>query len=587
MSDASPVAPRPRSPVAALLYLYRQTARNRLRLQLRRVRSPRYLAAVLLGALYLWWALFRNTRIGSTPLTALLHSETTLVLGSAVLLLSSARWWLFGGDRSALAFTPAEVQFLFPAPISRRALIHAKLARLQLAILINTIIFTVIFRGEAGSFASWQRALALWTIFSTLSLHRLGATIVRTNAMEHGSAGARRGVVPTALFAVLLGAIGYGLVAAVPALRLAGPGGLRSILQTITAALHAPAPAAALAPVRMLLDPVALAGSPGWFAAIGWALVILLIHYLWVARLDEAFEEAALEATQHRADRLHRARAAQIGQARTRSGKLARIPRLALSGRPEVALVWKNVAAALRGGSWKSQVVSFTIGLAILAAVTRSASSDVGDAFLGVTIGWGVMLLFLGPLWMRFDLRLDLPRLAMLKTMPLAGWRIVTAEIVAVTILHSITVWSLMAVPAVMFAQDPTLFAASGATIPILVSIVVGVPVFNALMFTIQNGTALLFPAWVRLGAENRGFETMGQNLLTTGATTIAAAVALVFPAGTGLLVLWWTNDWNGWSVLTATAAASTVILLELFPVLRWLGTVFDETDVREVAAAG
>jgi hypothetical protein len=59
------------------------------------------------------------------------------------LLLSAARWWLFGADRGTLAFAPAEVQFLFPAPVSRRALVHAKLVRTQLAILLNTLILSL------------------------------------------------------------------------------------------------------------------------------------------------------------------------------------------------------------------------------------------------------------------------------------------------------------------------------------------------------------------------------------------------------------------------------------------------------------
>jgi len=143
-----------------------------------------------------------------------------------------------------------------------------------------------------------------------------------------------------------------------------------------------------------------------------------------------------------------------------------------------------------------------------------------------------------------------------------------------------------MVVPLVLLVQDPSLFEATGATIPILAAIAVGVPAFNALMFTIHNGVALLFPAWVRLGTEARGFETMGQNLLTTGATAFVAAVALVFPVGAALLVLWLTNDWGGWSLLLATALASLVIAIELWPVLRWLGTVFENTDVNDVAAS-
>lgn len=574
------------TPAQALLFLYWHSFVNRLRSQAARVRSPRYIVAVALGMVYLWWALFRNTQAGSAPLNSMLTSDIAMVVISTLLLVSSARWWIFGADRSALAFSPAEVQFLFPAPISRRGLVHTKLLRMQLAIFVNTIIFSVIFRGDASQLATWERALGWWMLFSTLAMHRVGASIVRANALEHGTAGQRRGIVPIAVFGALLGAIGYGLLQALPALRLASASGAKALFAAIAAALQTPVPSVALWPVRTLLGPIVHAGTPVWAWSLLAAGSIVLVHYIWVVRLDKAFEEAALEATQHRAERLQRFRASQMGQARSKKGTLVSVPRLSLTGRPEVAIAWKNVAAALRGGSWKTQLISFIIGLAALAIVSQSASDRTSDAFVGVTIGWGAMLLFIGPLWMRFDLRLDLPRLAILKTYPLQGWRIVTAEIAAVTILHSITVWSLMTVPIVMFIQDPALFLESGATVPILVSIIVGVPAFNALMFTIQNGTALLFPAWVRLGTEARGFETMGQNLLTTGATTLVAAVALVFPVGAGLAILWVTNDWGGWSVLLATTLASLIVALELWPVLHWLGTVFEQVDVNEVATA-
>lgn len=573
------------APARAMLYLYWHAFVNRLRAQALRARSPRYLVAVLLGALYLWWALFRNTRDGSAPLNTLLLSEVTLIAGSALLLLLSARWWLFGADRSALAFTPAEVQFLFSAPITRRGLVHTKLLRMQLAIFVNTIVFSVIFRGDATQLATWERALGWWMLFSTLAMHRVGASIVRASAIEHGNAGRRRAIIPVAVFSVLIAAVVYGIAADWTILRAASVSGFKGLVTSVSAALQAPVPAAALRPVQMILDPIMTAGTPAWAMSLVWGLAVVLVHYLWIIRLDHAFEEAAVEATAHRAEVLQRFRASQMGQARSRKGKLVRVPSLSLQGRPEVAIAWKNVVAALRGGSWKTQLISFVVGLAVLAVATRSASEKAADAFVGVTIGWGAMLLFIGPLWMRFDLRLDLPRLTVLKTYPLAGWRIVTAEIAAVTLLHSITVWSLMTVPIAMFVQDPQVYLDSGVTIPILASVVVGVPAFNALMFTIQNGTALLFPAWVRLGTEARGFETMGQNLLTTGATTLVAAVALVFPIGVGGLVLWLTNDWGGWSVLVATVLASAIIALELWPVLHWLGSVFEQTDVTEVGS--
>jgi len=431
----------------------------------------------------------------------------------------------------------------------------------------------------------WRRGIALWLLFSTLALHRLGATIVRVNALEHDRAGWRRSALPLAVFAGLIGSVAFGLLSQMRDLRIASLGGAKALFVAISDALQQQLPAIALAPVRTLVAPIFAVDAATWFTHLPWALLVFLLHYAWVVRLDKAFEEAALEATQHRAERLQRFKSSQLGQTRSRKGKLARIPTLKLSGRPEVAIAWKNVAAAIRGGAWRTQVISFTIGLAVMGVITRSASARAGDVFLGITAAWGAMLIFVGPLWMRFDLRLDLQRLQVLKTLPLSGARIVLAEVAGVTALHSITVWSLMVVPVVMVLQDPELALQSNADFALILAIAIAIPAINALMFTVQNGIALLFPAWVRLGSEARGFETMGQNLLTTGATTLVAAIGLVFPVGLGIIVTWLARPWLGsWAVLLATALGIVVVAAQLWPVVRWLGSVFDDTDIGEVA---
>ena len=152
------------------------------------------------------------------------------------------------------------------------------------------------------------------------------------------------------------------------------------------------------------------------------------------------------------------------------------------------------------------------------------------------------------------------------------------------TVLHTLTIWALMTVPLVMLLQDPELVARSSGSVQIFIAVVIAVPALNALMFTVQNATALLFPAWVRLGTEARGFETMGQNLLTTGATTLVSAVAMVFPVGAGLLVLWLADAFESWRFVLAAIAGTLVLVAELWPLIAWLGGVFDKTDVNEVA---
>ena len=77
----------------------------------------------------------------------------------------------------------------------------------------------------------------------------------------------------------------------------------------------------------------------------------------------------------------------------------------------------------------------------------------------------------------------------------------------------------------------------------------------------------------------------MGQNLLTMGATTLVAAVALVFPVGLGLLVVFLGRGLDEWAFPFATFLGGILLLLELWPVIIWLGDVFDRTDVTEIAS--
>ncbi|MEP6765266.1 MAG: putative ABC exporter domain-containing protein [Gemmatimonadaceae bacterium] len=577
-------------PAAALRYLWIRTIVNRLRSQIKRLRSVRNSVAVLLTFGYFYFVFWHNTggKNGTSgPFGALVGNEFVVPVAAAFLLFTSARWWLFGKDRSALAFTPAEVQFLFPAPISRRGLVHAKLVRGQLAILINTLIWSVFLRGNGATAGGWRRGVAVWLLFSTLSLHKLGATIVRINALEHQRAGQRRSILPTIVFAAVFAGVAWGLISQFGAIQAATTQGIKSTMHAIVVALSQKIPSIALWPIRSIVEPVFTTSAATWLRLLPASLLVFGLHYIWVLRLDASFEEAALEATQVRAERIRSARSSQGLRKRDTKGKIAWIPKLTLLGRPEVAITWKNVAAALRGSAWRAQTIIFFVALAATAVATKFMGHDSSEFFLIMCGTWGAILIFMGPFSMRYDLRLDLPRLAILKTYPLSGSKLVTAEIAGVTILHSISIWTIMIVPITMFVIQPSMFGDVKQMSVILLTIAVAIPALNLLMFTVQNGAALLFPSWVRLGTETRGFETMGQSLLTMGATSLVAAVALVFPVGLGLLVAWLGNAYLGpWSLFAGTVLASALVCAEMWPVIVWLGQVFERTDVNDVVTA-
>lgn len=583
----SPEPPAPHT-AAALWYLTVTGARNRLRSQLARLRQPRYLVALVLGVLYLYWALGAGLRDEEMPFAELASKPQVPLLVSAALLLTSARWWLARPDRTALAFTPAEVHLLFPAPVSRRALVHAKLLRGQAAILLNVLIWVVLLRGGATSVDGWQRGLALWVLFSTFTLHRLAAALVRLNATQHAGAGRRRAWLPLAVFGAMFATVGGLLWQARPALTAAWSAGLGEAARVLADTLQHPAARVALAPVQALVGPVFATTGGEWLARLGPALLVLALHYLWVVRTDAAFEEAAVEASQERLKALARVQGTSLAAERSKKGGVARTLPLPAVGHPAIAVAWKNATAAIRGGGWLKQIGLFFVIFAGTIGVLRWSTGMPTGALLGLTSVWGVMLMLLGPQWTRFDLRLDLRDLTSLRTLPLSGRAIVSAEIAGVALLHAITVFAFLAVPVLFATIDATtradVLALVGTPWPALVVLLLLVPAINLLTFTVQNGLALLYPAWVQLGTDRRGFEAMGQTMLTMGITLVGGAVALVFPVLLGLALWFIARPWAGpWAPVVGTVTGALVLLAEVVPVWVALGSVLDRTEPGDV----
>jgi len=576
------------SSAPALWYLAQVTARNRLRAQLARLRQPRYVIAMLLGGAYLYWALSMNTRGSESPFANLSTSTAAPIIVAAALLLTSARWWLATPDRTALAFTPAEVHLLFPAPVTRRALVQSKLLRGQLAILLNVIVWVVLLRGGGGSLDGWQRGIALWMLFSTFTLHRLAAALVRLNLAQRRGTARGQAALPLLIFGVLFTIVGAALWQARPDITAAWPNGFSAVFETLHTILQQPAARVALLPVQALVAPVFAVSTVDWLWRLGPALLVLALHYGWVVRTDAAFEEAALEASQERARALAKLTGKDMSAKRSRAGAVPRVFPLPQWGHPAITIAWKNAAAAIRGGGWLKQIGLFFAIFAGSLFVLKVTTGMPIEAMLALTLVWGVLLLLLGPVWTRYDLRLDLRDLTMIRTMPLSGRAIVSAEIVGVSLLHAITIFAFLAVPVLFAATDRLmrrdLLEVVGEPLPALLTALLLVPAINLLTFTIQNGLALLYPAWVQLGTDRRGFEAMGQTMLTTGFTVIGGAIALVFPVLLGAAALFIGRAWLGaWGTPLAALVVLLCLLAEVIPIWIALGTVFDRTEPGDV----
>ncbi len=593
--------------MAAVAYVTAASLKNRVVVQVRRLRSPRALVAAVAGAAYIWWFLFRPAaRPGTGVLLAdVAGSPWALRVASLVLLGLPAYWWLSQGGKpaaAALAFTPAEEHLLFPAPVSRRGLVHWKLWRAQLAVLFNTVLFTVLLRGGAGQAAAWERAVAVWLLLSTLQLHRLAAALVAGRTDEESDAAAQGGRtgrwVAAAVFMALGGAVALVVAPQARALAAAWDVGPTVFGAALGRLLDAAPARWALWPTRALLAPVfslggrgglpvgaGVGGSLGWAAAVGPAVLLLVGHYAWVLRVDARVTELALEAGAAR----RRARAR--GGARAPGAAARRTLGLSPSGAPAVAIVWKNWLAFARATALV-RLLSVLGAIAAGTLVVASRSPQFAELATLVAATWGGLLIVAGPLWVRYDLRHDLPHLPFLKAVPLPGRTLVAAEITASALALTAVQWVSLVFLLAAAAGGRDGFGLTAADrLAYAAELALALPGLNAATLTVQNGVALLFPAWVRPPAgATRGIEATGQNLVGSALTLAASAVLLAVPAAAALGALWALGRGRGarfgpWVGLPAAVLFTLGALAVLWPVVGWLGRVFEGTDPVETTA--
>ncbi len=560
----------------ALAYLTVRSAANRVSRQAARLRSPRYLLALLLG---LGWLAFVFWEQRPSPPAG--PRGGWLVPGGTLVMLGLVVWaWISGGDGRALAFSQAEVTLLFPAPLTRRTLVHYKLLRTQLLVLINVAIWTLLGVRGAGGPGSLLRAAAIWTLITTLSLHRLGAALVRTSLAEHGRFGLRHRVVSVVAVLIGAGALLWGAHEVLPHLVAAAPHGTRALRHALTQALAHPVLAVVLWPFRVMVAPLAATGPAEWRAAMLPALGLLALHYVWVLRSDTAFEEAAAEASLARARRRDARRAGGALVHRNGHAPSAPLFPLAATGWAATALLWKNLAAVLRRRRARNIALGLFAGGAVVAMVSADPDNTLARVTGALALTWLGFAAALGPQWVRNDLRADLLHDDLLRSYPLPGWAIVASETAASAVTLTLLELALAGMAYLSYVGDSTLDVPPAERLLLLGAAFVLFPPINFTAMLLQNGAAVYFPGWVRVGAAASGVEALGQRLLTTTAFLILLGLMLAAPAAAGLLVVRALVGALGpWALAAALAASVAVLALETVLLLRPLGRAFERMD--------
>ncbi|MDB6094257.1 MAG: hypothetical protein JWM32_1819 [Verrucomicrobia bacterium] len=582
--------------IGALIFLRLTSLKNLLLSRFRRLKQPKYLVGAIVGAGYLYLMFFRRMHAGrprgnySTTLAGTLPPDllpTAIAIGAFILLVIVFLAWIVPDSRAGLSFTEAEIAFLFPAPVSRRSLIVYKLLNSQLAVLFTAALITL-FTGSWSYLGgnALTHGFGWWVILATLNLHFIGASFVMTRLMDHGITPWLRRflVLGLVLLAVLVTAAWLWRDLRAPV--SSDLANFRSAANYLDGFLATGPLPWLLFPAKLVVAPFLAPDTPSFLLALGPALVVFALHFLWVLRSEVSFEDASIAKSEKRAAKVA---AVREGNWRAASGALkARKGPFHLSplGRPEIAFLWKNLLSTFP----LFRPRTFALAAVLIVGVHRWLARDPGNraalvVFPLVAAIAAAYTIFLGPQIARQDLRSDLANTDILKTYPLRGWQVVLGEMLTPIAILTGVLWLVLLTLLVSF-HPPARFAwvTPGLRVAIGLGLFPLMPAVCALQLLVPNAAALLFPAWVQTMRDRteRGIEMIGQRIIFVAGQLLVVTLALI-PAAAGALALVFATQWLiGPIAAVAVAAAGVFVILvaEVACGVWWLGQRFEKFDL-------
>ena len=570
----------------ALVFLVSRSFVNAIAFRLKRLREPKYLVGAVIGGLYFYFYFFRLMIGGrqaangapALPIGDLGMDFAALALFAVVIVFS----WLWAGSRAALHFTEAEIAWLFPAPLNRPTLIRYKLLKSQFGLLFLAFVMTLLTGRASQDSLAWTHLAGWWIVFSTLRLHRLGASFALQRLMQRGLADWKRRVAVVAIVLALAGAIYFWSreTPQLPALDGDWIAWGRTMLNA------GPAPWL-LWPFRAVVQPWFATDLASFLRALPAALGLMALHYFWVVRAHVSFEEASIALSQKRAAFIAARRGGDMRL--TQAPRSAHEPpfRLRPTGFEPISFLWKH---ALSTGGRRNARRWFG-GSAILFAVANALAASGRWPLAQVFIAIGAAAIFLLVTLSHSSsgaqaVRRDLLAIDLLKTFPLPGWKIVLGELLGPVVGGTALQCFSLAIIVASISSLPEIDVDVRSLLPIAAcAIALLTPAINLTLMIIPTAATLLFPAWFKPSeGATPGLEMMGIRIVMVVGQFIALLLALI-PAAILGAAAWMSASMLGASLFAplagATAAAITLGVEACLGVV-WLGRIFDHFDPSE-----
>jgi hypothetical protein len=590
--------------IGALLYLRLTSLRNLVVYRISRLREPKYLVGTAVAIAYFYFVLQQRPAMQGAPAAA--RAPATADAGmigmaficvgmSALALIRVAFAWIAPAEKPALRFSEAEIAFLFPAPVTRRALIHFRLLSTQFAILFTSVLMAFFFNrfGYVGGNRALQ-AVGWWVVLSTFDLHLNGTNLTLARLREKPSGFLLWRAAAVAAIVLYVLAVAWSAASFLSASQPGNLASAREVDRLIPGLLSSSLLHWLILPFRIAFGPFFAAGTREFALAMIPALLLLALHYHWVSSTEASFEEGSIALAEKRTAAKAAAQRGElpaIGSSRPK-GRPGPFP-LSPSGPPETAFLWKNLLSMRSSLLNRRTVLVFiwvilcmSLGLGpLLAEYARSNRAEAYGLLIVVLCGIvAAYTLFMGPQIARQDLRNDLPNADILKTYPVEGWRLALGELLAPTAVLSAVLWLCIIVST--FALDPKGEAGwltPGVRVTIVLCLGSAAPLLCLMQLIVPNAIMLLLPAWYQASrSRGGGIEMFGQRLIF-GIAQLLLALLVAVPAACAAALILFSFQWVlgvGPAIAIACAAVLAILASEAAVGLWWLGWRFEKFDL-------
>ncbi len=511
-----------------------------------------FFSLVIFGPVYT-----RNLPHGDFPASAAPASAPLQRFGPAGLL-AFMFLALFSSTRfRGVYFSPAEVDFLFPGPFSRRELLAYRLATQLIHTFLSVLVTSAFLFTYLGGF--WQTATGLFLAFTFINLVQIATSLVAGFLEERVVARGRKFMLLALAFLAVL-------VFAGSTSALRGGAEFRESLKQV---IGSPAFGWALLPLKTFSETLAARSLEGFLSWGAGALATDVALLLVVLRLDFDYSEASLETSRRIHQRLQQAKRGGrlvISGSRLRLG----IP-LPGGWGGAGAVAWRQAQEMVREMPGAVYLLAVLAGGTLVPMLIFSEHEGAGASSAARSFGWLVAVMpFLLSNWFRFDFRGDLDRMEVLLGLPLSRAEVAFGQILVPTLLLSaLQAGGLSLV--IYGLREP------GEQEFFRYALLLCLP-FNLLFVAIENFTFLVYP--VRIAPAAPGdFQAMGRLLLSFLVKTAGLLVVLLL----GGLLAYLVHGLTGSAPLAVAAGGGFLVLADLSAVLL-VGWAFARFDVSRPA---